>query len=209
MKKTLIGLGILAFWSSGAFAVQLATWSAAGLTGGFVSHPVWSNSTVSAGIQSNATYVTLDASKTNSQYFAYSVYMTYQYENDTSQNTNKYIQVFITPAEGMAMTLTNFSFNVWSTAAGAKNVAVRSSLDNFTSNIMSAPLNLGANNAFDVTLTGVTNIATAVQFRIYLWNATGAQVSYLTNGSRPNAVEIDGFTSGAPVSPSLKLFVIQ
>ena len=191
MKKTLISLSIIMLCSGSVFAEKLASWSAAGVSGGFVANPLWKSSATAAGVMKNETYVSLDASKANKLYSPHANVLGYSFQNDPSLNPDKYIQIFITPSTGKALTLTKFSFNVWSAVAGAKNVAVRSSLDDFNSDLMTGTLNEGKNNPFTVELTGFSDLTANVQFRIYLWGATGKQIAYLMDWSRP-AVIVEG-----------------
>lgn len=108
-------------------------------------------------------------------------------------NTQKYYQFTITPVFGQAMTLTSISFTVSRDTAGCRTYSVRSSVNNYGSNITAtiSPANTDLSvqtgniffikndsttfeNGSKVTLsTGTTyaNKRTPFTFRIYGWNA--------------------------------------
>jgi len=113
-------------------------------------------------------------------------------EMSGSINTAKYYQITVTPSVGSAMTLTGMTFKVSRNATGARNYVVRSSVNNYGSNLAAsvAPLNPGIAisnpNVFfltqdgenelvgsKITLTGAlyTKRITPITFRIYAWNA--------------------------------------
>lgn len=175
-------------------AVVLAEWSDEGLVGGFASNPVWSNSSSTDGMDADATITKLDETKTNSTYYGNNSKMAYQLQNDTSMNLSKYAQVFVAPEDGQSLSLSGFSFNIWSADSGAQNVAVRSSVDNFESDLVSSALVRGLNNriAVDLQTAPFAGLTSTVEFRIYLWNAAGYQMAYFTDGIGANSIAIEG-----------------
>lgn len=106
-----------------------------------------------------------------------------------SINTSKYYTITLTPQLGKAMSFTGLNFKVDRSLNGPRSFAVRSSIDNFGSNLPltldTNLLNAGNNTAFfrrDTTgipitakmttpATGFINLVTPVTFRIYAWNA--------------------------------------
>jgi len=199
--------GLVLFFTISVQADTLVEWSSAGLTGGFVSNPVWSNSVAASGIYGAKSIIKLDESKTNSSYYAHINQMSYQLMNNKAMDLNRYIQVFAVPAPGFAMSLTEFSFNLYSTATGAKNVAIRSSIDGFAVDLLSTNLNLGAQNRYHITLPASFSAqAGSVEFRIYIWNATGYQIAYLNDGASTNSVRIEGTVSEQVIEPQPDAF---
>jgi hypothetical protein len=109
-----------------------------------------------------------------------------------SINTSKYYEVTVTPAFGSSMSLTAMSFSFQRSATGVRTYAVRSSVNNFASNLAASisPANThlaikGTNEFFlnldttssqggsKITFSGAsyTNTITPITFRIYGWNA--------------------------------------
>jgi trimeric autotransporter adhesin len=112
-----------------------------------------------------------------------------------SLDLTKYYQVTLTPATGYTLDLDTISFTVQRSATGIRNYAVRSSVDNFASNlagsISPANANLGVDGGdnfrwlFDAVSTAqngsLTTLGQAfddlsgpVSFRFYGWNAEGS-----------------------------------
>lgn len=109
-----------------------------------------------------------------------------------SINTSKYYEVTVTPDYGSSMTLTGLTFSFQRDSAGVRTYAVRSSVNNYASNLAASinPVNTnlsikGSNvffintdttsnqNGSKITLSGAayTNAITPITFRIYGWNA--------------------------------------
>lgn len=205
MKKTIgCGLVLCAVLGLNANADVLAEWSNAGLTGGFAANPIWTNKTVATGIDSASAIAKLDETKTNSSYYGDTT-MTFKLQNNSAINLDRYVQVFVAPEVGQEMSLSNFSFNVWSTSSGAQNAAVRSSVDGFSSDLASIALTRSANNRPVVDLSGGSfdNLDSSVEFRIYLWGSTGYQVAYFSDGTGTNAIAVDGTVSAIPEPATL------
>ncbi|MGB3947030.1 MAG: T9SS type A sorting domain-containing protein, partial [Bacteroidia bacterium] len=109
-----------------------------------------------------------------------------------SINTSKYYEVTIAPDFGKSLTLTGITFNFQRSADGARTYAVRSSANNYASNLTASisPANSnlsikGTNEFFcnvdttvnlagsRITLSGssYTNLIAPITFRFYGWNA--------------------------------------
>jgi PKD repeat protein len=107
-------------------------------------------------------------------------------------NTSKYYEVTVGPEFANSLTLTGITFNVQRSADGARTYAVRSSANNYASNLAASisPANTklsikGSNEFFynlDTTLnltgskitlsgTSYTNLIAPITFRFYGWNA--------------------------------------
>lgn len=109
-----------------------------------------------------------------------------------SINTTKYYEITVTPAYGSIMTLTGVSFTFQRDSAGVRTYSVRSSVNNYATNLAASVtggntnLQIKGTNEFfikkdttssqtgsKITLsgTGYTNVITPITFRIYGWNA--------------------------------------
>lgn len=109
-----------------------------------------------------------------------------------SITTSKYYEVTVTPAYGSSMTLTGITFSFQRDTNGVRTYSVRSSANNYASNLAAsispanANLEVKGSNVFfinkdttnnqngsKITLTGAayTNTITPITFRFYGWNA--------------------------------------
>ncbi|RYE15313.1 MAG: hypothetical protein EOP51_27005, partial [Sphingobacteriales bacterium] len=89
--------------------------------------------------------------------------------------STKYVTVTLTPNPTYALTLTQFTFDSQRSNSGPQTWSVRSSLDNFASDLATFQMVTGTNVYQDqvVNLAGVvTNVTNPVEFRIYAYNAT-------------------------------------
>ncbi|MFY9308493.1 MAG: PKD domain-containing protein [Bacteroidia bacterium] len=110
-----------------------------------------------------------------------------------SIDTTQYYEVTVTPNSGYSIDLSSITFSVQRSGTGIRTYAVRSSADNYASNL--TPLIVPANTNLDIypggvffwntdattsnqngstislTGPGYTNLTTAVTFRFYGWNA--------------------------------------
>jgi hypothetical protein len=86
---------------------------------------------------------------------------------------NNYIQFVVTPNFNYGFTPTSFVFSWGRSGTGPLNVALRSSVDGFASNLgaLAALTSLSNNNT--ITISGLTNISTATTFRLYGYGGTG------------------------------------
>ena len=104
-----------------------------------------------------------------------------------SINLDKYYEFQITPTSNYSLLLQTLSFSFHRNAKGIQNFALRSSLDNFASNLSGhstnpVSLKVGAGNVFYVKSSAVTNtitfsvslpsfIITPITIRVYGWDA--------------------------------------
>lgn len=110
-------------------------------------------------------------------------------------DTNIYYEVTITPNAGTVYDLTGITFRMQRSGTGVRTYAVRSSVDNYVSNLTASinPANTnleivtgniffyntdatGGQNGSTITLTGAefTGLTGAVTFRFYGWNSEAA-----------------------------------
>jgi hypothetical protein len=98
-------------------------------------------------------------------------------------NGSAYFQFTLTPTAGNVVTLTGISFGAFSTSTGPVSYALRSSLDNYASNITTGTIAntsawaLKTKNGFTVTSAA----GTAITFRIYGYGGTGTVVAGTAN----------------------------
>jgi len=86
---------------------------------------------------------------------------------------NDYIQFTVTPNAGFSFTATSFVFSWDRSNTGPSNVTLRSSLDGYTANIgsvLAMPVAISTGNT--ITISGISNITTAITFRLYGYGAT-------------------------------------
>lgn len=102
---------------------------------------------------------------------------------------NEYIGFTVSSPAGTELAFGSLEASLYSFATSASNVALRSSLDGFTSDIGGVQT-LGANShtvvSFD--LSGVTASSNSVEFRLYIYSSTGSSLPsyrYLTATSYP------------------------
>ncbi|MFY9307585.1 MAG: M43 family zinc metalloprotease [Bacteroidia bacterium] len=143
--------------------------------------------------------VGVSANSTDSMRFSFSDWDTGAPDSTTvydsltgSINTSKYYEVTVTPKFGSSMTLTGITFSVQRDSTGVRTYAVRSSANNYASNLAAsispanANLEIKGTNVFfinkdttsnqngsKITLSGAayTNAITPITFRFYGWNA--------------------------------------
>jgi hypothetical protein len=96
-------------------------------------------------------------------------------------STSAYIQFTVTPAAGQIVTPTSLTFQQMGTSAGATNFVVRSSADNYATNLGSgvyaSTISTGAPSVIaTVSLSGgsFTDVATALTFRIYPYGGSAS-----------------------------------
>ena len=121
---------------------------------------------------------------------------------------NNYIQFTVMPKSGYSFTLTALNFYWDTSATGPKNLALRSSIDNYTTNLAVVAPYSGAivtENTF--TITALANISTPTTFRIYGYGATSAiGTGGLDVSNNSTNVQLNGttacFSSVNTISPS-------
>jgi hypothetical protein len=82
-----------------------------------------------------------------------------------------YIQFVVTPNSGYSFTPTSLDFSWQSSSTGPKNVTLRSSIDNYTSNIGTSAVTSSI-ASYSISISGITGITTATTFRLYGYGAT-------------------------------------
>jgi hypothetical protein len=183
----------IALFCSCCASAQIAIWSTVGVENGFVGNPVWSCTEASEGIDQAKTVLKLDETKLSKSYFAGKSF-TYRHLNEEELNPECYIQLVIAPAEGRKLDLTILELNVYSTAAGPQQLAVRTGVDDFYATIQTQELLRGSHNLVTVDLEalGLKNINEPIEFRIYMWGAQGMQTANLTDSRTFPAVRVFG-----------------
>ncbi|TVT43682.1 T9SS type A sorting domain-containing protein [Hymenobacter setariae] len=110
-------------------------------------------------------------------------------------DAGKYYTVALTPQAGFVLSISNITFTLQRTSTGVRQYAVRSSADNYTTNLPASissantTLSVVASNVFQVTDaattaqtgstitlggTGYTNVSSPITFRFYGFNAEAA-----------------------------------
>lgn len=110
---------------------------------------------------------------------------------------NDYFQFTVTPLGGTAMTITSFVFSWDHSSTGPHSVTLRSSLDEFESDlgsVLNMPASLTTGNT--ITLTGLDALTGPVMFRLFGWGASAFTGSggFDTAVNAPN-VQLNGFTT--------------
>ncbi|MCR4033184.1 MULTISPECIES: T9SS sorting signal type C domain-containing protein [Flavobacterium] len=85
-------------------------------------------------------------------------------------DSGRYIEFTLTPDQGSALNLVSFAYT--GQASNTANIAIRSSLDNFASNIGSATLTGTTISLSASTYQGVTG---SITFRVYAWGGNGTR----------------------------------
>ena len=95
--------------------------------------------------------------------------------NVTAIDLTKYLEVSITPSAGFSFNLTNFKFDGLRSSSGATNWAVRSSVDNFSTDIMIGTTGTSfSTNTISLTSSSYQNLSNIVKVRIYGYGATAS-----------------------------------
>ena len=109
---------------------------------------------------------------------------------------NDYIQFVVTPNSGYTFTPTSFVFKWDKSGTGPKNVTLRSSNDNYSTDLGSVASALTSSNT--ISISNLTNIGIATTFRIYGYGstATGGTGGFDCTQSEIN-VTLNGTTSAS------------
>ncbi|MBW0176466.1 cadherin-like beta sandwich domain-containing protein [Sediminibacterium sp.] len=96
-------------------------------------------------------------------------------------NSSAYFEFTLTPANGYTFTLNGISFGTRSTSTAPQAYTIRSSADNFTTDIVSG--SISNNSSWSLkSHTGLTfSASSATTFRIYGYNGTGSPAANTTN----------------------------
>jgi fibronectin-binding autotransporter adhesin len=98
--------------------------------------------------------------------------------NSAALDTNDYYNWILTPNSGYKIDFTSFVYTGAASGTGATQVALRSSLDGYTTNIGTATITGTTISLSDPAYQGITS---AIQFRLYGWAASAAGGTYRIN----------------------------
>lgn len=113
--------------------------------------------------------------------------------------TNDYISLTLTPRAGIQYTISQISFTVGS-SSNINNWSLRSSIDNYASQLGSGAFTAGNTSAVSITgtaLSAFTNLNSSTEFRIYAWGATAQSANSFGIGNGA-ALNIAGSVSAVP-----------
>jgi hypothetical protein len=112
--------------------------------------------------------------------------------NSAALDANDYYEFTLTPNSGQAISFISLVFTLQSSATGPQNsnLALRSSVDGFTTTIATPTTagTPGASNTIDLSAPQFQNISAAITFRIYAWAASGAGGTFSVNDFTFNGV---------------------
>ncbi|PPZ90597.1 hypothetical protein C3729_12750, partial [Cloacibacterium normanense] len=117
-----------------------------------------------------------------------------------SLSTTKYIQFTVTPADGFTFTPTSFDF-IWDfSSSGPKSVTLRSSVDNYTSDIGTITNMSASTSVFKtISISGINDVVAPVTFRLYGYDATSTSgTGGFDVGSNIDNVILKGFVNLLP-----------
>lgn len=143
---------------------------------------------------SNATFGSYSSVNTNCENTS-NIFERDAWNTATTINTSEYNQFSITPASGYVLNLTNITFTQEMSYNNSTTWALRSSVDNYTSNIATGTATTTSQTP-SITLSGFTNLG-ATTFRLYIINAN----SSATNWSNDN-VTLSGTVTLACTAPT-------
>ncbi len=109
---------------------------------------------------------------------------------------NDYFQFTITPSVGKQITITEVFFNYERSSTGPSLGALRSSIDNYATNLatFSGLAETGDSRTIDLSGSGITNQTSIVTFRLYLYGNNNSEGSGGFEGPG-NDIEIKGFVN--------------
>jgi len=96
-------------------------------------------------------------------------------------NGSAYFEFTLTPANGYSFNLTGISFGTRSTSTAPQAYAIRSSADNFTTDIVTGSITNNSSWSLKTHTGIVFNAYTATTFRIYGYNGAGSPAANTTN----------------------------
>ena len=191
MKKILLTSFCVAFLSATAGA-QLLSFNTTGNLGTETTEPsVFNNASV---LPSSLTLGSITPSANGNRFGGSNFFDA----GDTNPTTlaesiagNDYFQFIVTPAAAATFTATSFVFSFDRSATGPNSLTLRSSVDNFASDLGSViglTASLTTNNT--IALTTFNDVASAVTFRLYGYGATasGGTGGFDTTINAPNVV---------------------
>lgn len=119
----------------------------------------------------------------------------------TSFSATRYIQFRATANTGYQLTITSISLDAWRSGAGATSFALRSSLDNYASDLLTGSLGTSSANFSTSLSSSFENLIDTITFRIYAWGGNSSGDFRADNISVGGTVS--AFTcSGTPGSPT-------
>ena len=117
--------------------------------------------------------------------------------NAANIDTDDYFTFTLTPNSGYKINFAGLDFTLQRSGTGPTDFVIKSSLDNYTAAIQSIPASGTTGSPKTVTLSGASfqNVAGAITFRIYGYNASGATGTasindFTFNGQVNNALGI-------------------
>jgi hypothetical protein len=120
-------------------------------------------------------------------------------------DTTTYFEWTLTPAAGVAVTVSQINFGSRSTGTGPQAYDIRTSLDNFASAAVSAPL---ANNSAWALLSNTTSLSgapgQAITIRIYAYNGAGNAGKNTANW-RIDDLSVTATASGSVPVPAIRV----
>ncbi|WP_372757378.1 T9SS type A sorting domain-containing protein [Mariniflexile sp.] len=112
--------------------------------------------------------------------------------NLTNIDSNDFYEFTLSPKSGYKINFSNFQYTYRHSASGPTNIAIKSSLDNFTNNIGAPTMDPAADVAIsgNVSLASVDfqNITTPITFKIYAWGGSDTNGTFSINDFTFNGV---------------------
>ena len=100
----------------------------------------------------------------------------------TITSGSAYFQFTITPNVGNAITITGINFGSRSTTTGPKSYSIRSSIDNYATNIATGTLTNTSTWALKLNNVNISaGLGAPITFRIYGYNGTGSNIANTAN----------------------------
>jgi hypothetical protein len=198
MRLKLLFIAILLFVVCGRSYGQLLQWNSFGNTGTETTEPsIFNDANISA---TNLTFGAGISAAANGNRFGGSNWFNTGDTNPTtlgeSITGNDYIQFVVTPNSGYSFTPTSFVFHWENSGTGPPNVALRSSVDDYSANLGTVTPTAAIGTSNTITISGLTNITTATTFRIYGYGATGTGgTGGFDIGSNAVNVKLNGTTA--------------
>lgn len=127
--------------------------------------------------------------------------------NTVGIDLTAYYEFTITPNSGRSVSFISFVYTAQASGTGPTTFAFRTSLDGFTTDV-GTPTATGA--TIDLSAPQYQNVSSAITFRIYGWNASGAAGTFSIDGFTYNGltgvlpVNLEYFT-GAKLTNALSL----
>ena len=175
MKQKILFIALLvsAFYSSETNA-QLLKWNTFGNTGLETTEPsVFNNGNISASNLTTGSITAVGNANRLGGKDWFDVGDTNPTTLSESITGNDYIQFTVTPTTGSTFTPTSFVFSWDHSGTGPNSLALRSSSDSYAANLGSVTgLAASITTGNTITISGLTNIATATTFRLYGYGAT-------------------------------------